>query len=72
VKLQRELAARNRGDQQQRIEMASALYVQSLTDPGRRSALLREARALLDGLPAELKALNSTRLWANQVGQAAG
>ena len=72
VKLQRELAARNHGDQQQRIEMASALYVQSLTDPGRRSALLREARALLDSVPAEVKALNSTRLWADQLRAAAG
>jgi hypothetical protein len=67
VKLQRGLAARNRGDQQQRIEMASALYVQSLTDPGREAALLRESRALLDGLPAEVKALHSTRLWAQLV-----
>jgi hypothetical protein len=63
VKLQRELAARNRGDVQQHIELAGALYVQALTDPGRKTALLRESRALLDGLPAEVKALNSTRQW---------
>jgi hypothetical protein len=67
VDLQRGLAARNRGDQQQRIEMASALYVQALTDPGRRAALLQESRRLLEGLPAPVKALNSTRLWADQV-----
>jgi hypothetical protein len=67
VKLQRDLAARNRGDQQQRIEMASALFVQSLTDPGRKAALFRESRALLDSLPSEVKALHSTRLWVDQV-----
>jgi hypothetical protein len=67
VKLQRDLAARNHGDQQQRIEMASALFVQALTDPGRKAALLTESRALLASLPTEMKALNSTRLWADQV-----
>jgi hypothetical protein len=72
VELQREFAARNRGDVQQRIEMASALFVQSLTDPGRRAALLREARALLDSLPAEAKALYTTRLWADQLRAASG
>ena len=72
VKLQRGLAARNHGDQQQRIELAAALYVQSLTDPQRRAALLREARVLLDSVPPEVKALNSTRLWADQVRSAAG
>jgi hypothetical protein len=71
VKLQRDLAARNRGDVQQRIELASALYVQSLTDPGRKATLLRESRALLDGLPADVKALDSTRLWAQLVRGAA-
>jgi hypothetical protein len=72
VKLQRDLAARNHGDQQQRIELAGALYVQALTDPARRSALLGESRRLLDGLPATVKALNSTRFWADQVRAAAG
>jgi len=72
VKLQRDLAARNRGDQQQRIEMASALYVQSLTDPGRRAALLRESGALLAGLPASMKSLDSVRIWTERVRAATG
>jgi hypothetical protein len=72
VKLQRDLAARNHGDQQQRIELASALYVQALTDPARKSALLGESRRLLDGLPGTVKALNSTRFWADQVRPASG
>ena len=36
VKLHRELAARNHGDQWQHVELASALYVQALCDPARR------------------------------------
>jgi hypothetical protein len=71
VKLQRDLAARNRGDQQQRIELASALYVQALTDPGRRTALLQESQRLLQSLPAPVRGLNSTRLWAQLVRGAA-
>jgi type II secretory pathway pseudopilin PulG len=70
VKLQRELAARNRGDQRQKVEMASALYVQALTDSGRRAALLQEARTLLAYLPAPMKSLASTRLWSERVAQA--
>jgi hypothetical protein len=34
--------------------------------------LLREARGLLDGLPAPVKALNSTELWVKQVRSATG
>ena len=48
VKLHRELAGKNRGDQIQKVEMAAALYAQALADPARRAALLRESRALLE------------------------
>jgi tetratricopeptide (TPR) repeat protein len=67
VKLHRELATRNRGDQMQKVEMAAALYVAALADPERRAALLPESRALLDGLPASVKSLASTRVWADRV-----
>jgi tetratricopeptide (TPR) repeat protein len=72
VKLHRDLAGRNRGDQMQKVEMAGALYAQALADPPRRAALLRESRALLDGLPGPVKALNSTRRWADRVRAASG
>ena len=41
--------------------------MQSLTDPARQASLVRESRSLLDGVPAEVKALKSTRLWADQL-----
>ena len=67
VKLHRDLAARNRGDEQQHIEMAAALYAQALTDPERRSALLRESSTLLQGIPNSMKSLVSVRIWADLV-----
>jgi hypothetical protein len=67
VKLHRELAGVNRGDQIQKVEMAAALYAQALAEPGRRTALLGESRALLSSLPGAVKNLNSTRSWAERV-----
>ncbi len=72
VKLHRDLASRNRGDQNQKVEMAAALYAQALSDPGRRAALLRESQALLASLPAQIKALSSVRVWTNRVREATG
>ena len=72
VKLHRELASRNRGDEIQKVEMAAALYAQALADPQRRSALLRESRSLLEGLPGPVKSLVSTRTWADRVRAASG
>ena len=72
VKLHRDLASRNRGDQIQKVEMATALYAQALADPARRAALLRESRALLDGLPASMKTLESVRTWSDRVSRAMG
>ena len=72
VKLHRELASRNRGDQMQKVEMAGALYAAALADPERRASLLRESRALLDGLPGSVKALASTRTWSERVRAASG
>ena len=59
VGLHRQLAARNHGDNTQRIEMAEALYAASLCDPGRGAALLAEAAGLLDSIPATMRTLRS-------------
>lgn len=72
VKLHRDLARRNQSDETQKVEMAAALYAEALADPPRRSALLRESRALLDSVPAQIKALASTRLWSERVRAASG
>src|SRR5262249_46616634 len=63
VKFQRELATRNRGDRWQPQELAAALCVQALTDPGRRTVLLREAAALIEGLVPEVGATHEVRQW---------
>jgi tetratricopeptide (TPR) repeat protein len=70
VKFQRELAARNRGDRWQPQELAAALYVQALTDPGRRAALLREAAGLIEGLAPEVGATHEVRQWRARILQA--
>ena len=70
VKFQRELAARNRGDRWQPQELAAALYVQALTDPGQREALLREAARLIDGLVPEVAATRQARQWRARILQA--
>jgi hypothetical protein len=67
VGLHRELAARNHGDQWQHVELASALYVQALCDPARRAALLHEAAALVDSVPAAMRALHSVRRWHDRI-----
>ena len=70
VKFQRELAARNHGDQWQSVELAAALYAQALTDKAHSAALLREAGGKIDGLPAALRSLHDIRLWRNLIGTA--
>lgn len=70
VKLQRELAARNHGDQWVPLQLAQALYAESLTDPSKRAVLLREAAKLVDGLAPTIQALHDTRLWREWIRQA--
>ncbi len=72
VAFDRELAARNHGDATQTGELAVAIYVEALTDPKRRAALLREAAALMDGMPPELRALHSMRRWRERIRTASG
>jgi hypothetical protein len=61
VNLQRELAAKNHGDQWLTVELATALYAQALSDPHDRAALLREAAAKLDAAPPALKSLRDSQ-----------
>jgi hypothetical protein len=72
VKLQRELAARNHGDQWVPLQLAQALYAESLTDPTKSAALLREAAKLVDGLAPTIQPLHDTRLWREWIRQAQG
>ena len=70
IKYQRELAARNHGDQQQHVELARALYAQALIDPAHRAALLQEAATLLQSVPPQMQALHSVRIWRDRVHEA--
>jgi hypothetical protein len=70
VKLQRELATRNHGDVWQPIELAAALYAQALADAAHRSALLKEAAALLEAAAPPLKPLREIRQWRERIRQA--
>ncbi len=62
VKYERELAARNQGDVWVPFELGTTLYAQSQTDRARAPALLREAQALLDSMPAEVRNMHDVRL----------
>ena len=63
AKFERALAARNHGDAWVPVELASALYAQALTDRAQSPALLREAAALLDAVPAEMRNIHDVRTW---------
>jgi tetratricopeptide (TPR) repeat protein len=67
VKYQRDLSARNHGDQQQHVELARALYAQALIDPSRRTPVLQEAAALLEAVPPQMRTLHSVRIWRDRV-----
>jgi hypothetical protein len=63
VQFLRDLDSKNHGDQWQRVELASALYAQSLVDSAHSAALLREATAKLDALPPAMQPLHDVKLW---------
>jgi tetratricopeptide (TPR) repeat protein len=67
VKLHRDNARRNRGDAWVSVDLASALYVQSLTEPERRAALLTEAARLLTGLAPQVQATRQVHDWRERV-----
>jgi hypothetical protein len=70
VKVQREWSARNHGDVWQPTELAAALFAEALADPPHRAALLKEAAALLDAAPPQLKSLRIIRQWRERVAEA--
>jgi hypothetical protein len=70
VAYQRGLAARNHGDQQQKLELAVALYAQAMIDARQRAVLLPQAAALRDALPASVRALHSAQLWRGKIREA--
>ena len=70
VKFQRELALKNRGDKWLPLELASALYVEALTDPKTSAASLLEAARLVEALPAELRSTHDVRQWREPIRQA--
>jgi len=64
---QRARFARNHDDARQRLDYASALYALALTDAAHRSDSLNQAAAIIAALPAEMRALKSTRMWKDRV-----
>jgi SIR2-like protein len=58
------------GDRWQTLEFASALYAQALADPKKSAALLREAAALVDGLPATMRPVHDVRQWVERIHRA--
>jgi tetratricopeptide (TPR) repeat protein len=67
VSFQRQLMQHNHGDQWLPYELAGALYVEALTAPAQRQALLHEAGSLLDAEPATIRALHDTRQWRQRI-----
>jgi hypothetical protein len=66
----RALAKRNHGDQWLPLELATALYAQSLSDPQHRPALLREAAQLVAHLTPSIAALHDTQAWRARIAKA--
>jgi tetratricopeptide (TPR) repeat protein len=70
VKFQRQLATKNHGDQWLPLELACALYAESLTDTKKSVILLREAAELMNGLSSTLRPLHDVRQWRELIQQA--
>jgi tetratricopeptide (TPR) repeat protein len=70
VQFHRELAAKSHGDRWQPMELASALYAEALAEPDKRAALLREAAALAQRLPATLQAVHDVQRWRERIQKA--
>jgi hypothetical protein len=67
VTFMREVQKRNRQDEQLRFEIAKTLFVEALTDPPRRAALLHEATAMMDALPESMRSLGEVKRWRERV-----
>jgi hypothetical protein len=70
VRFQRELAAKNHGDQWLPVELAGALYAAALSNANEGAANLREAARLIDGLPREVQSAHDVRQWRERIRQA--
>jgi hypothetical protein len=67
VKFDRELMARNHGEQWLPVEFAGALYAEALTDKARGPALLHEAAALIDSVAPAIRAVHDVRRWRERI-----
>jgi tetratricopeptide (TPR) repeat protein len=67
IKFDREIEARNHGDQWLPVEFAGALYAEALTDKARAPALLREAVALIDSAVPAVRAVHDVRKWRERI-----
>ena len=69
--LQRRLSGSSPESARQHLELAAALYAQSLTESGRRrQVLLSEATLLVDHLPATMRRLRSVQMWQGWISSA--
>ncbi len=71
VQLHRGLAARNKDDYWQHLELAAALYASALSDPSKRAELLAEARRLMASTPEPMHGLRIFTLWRDRIAAAA-
>jgi hypothetical protein len=71
VAFMRDLQKRNRQDLMLKVDIARTLRAQALADPDQRAALLREAAAMLDALPPQIRELVDVRRLRDQIGAAA-
>jgi hypothetical protein len=63
----RQQSSHNHGDRWLPMELAGALYVQALAEPGRRRALLAEASALMEGLVPQVRAARDAQEWRQRI-----
>jgi hypothetical protein len=70
VQFERELAAKNHGDQWVPVELADALYAEALADKKQSAALLSEAARLLDGTAAAVRDTHDVRVWRKWIREA--
>jgi hypothetical protein len=68
---ERGLHALGTDDQMHKVDLAQALVASAAVDPAQARALLGEAKALLDSLPPEARALRTTRWVQGMTGEAA-
>jgi hypothetical protein len=68
---ERELHALGTDDQMHKVDLAQALVASAAVDPAQARTLLGEAKALLDSLPPEARALRTTRWVLGMTGEAA-